>query len=74
MDQQNPDWITGRTWYNTSICKKIHRTVFEELIRNARTDIYNIVSSIDAHEKHQPSYFNYGNSGVGNELPSNSKK
>ena len=46
--------ITGGTWYNTSICKKLHGKVFEEFIRNERNDPYNIMCSIDAQEKHQP--------------------
>ena len=54
MSKHNPDWITCGTWYNTYICKKIHRAVVEEFIRNARTDRYNIMCSIDAHKKQQP--------------------
>ena len=51
MDKNNPNWMTCGPWYNTSICKKIHGTVFEEFIRNSRTDRYNLMCSIDAHEK-----------------------
>ena len=47
----NSELMTGGPWYNTSICKKLHRKVFERLIRNARADRYNIMRSIDAHEK-----------------------
>ena len=50
-DKHNSDCITGGPWYNTYICKKIHGNVFEEFIRNARTDRYNIMCSIDAYEK-----------------------
>ena len=39
------------SWYNTYICKKLHGKVFEEFIINARTDRYNIICFIDAHEK-----------------------
>ena len=46
MDKNNPDFMTGGPWYNTSICKKIHGTVFEEFIRNEITDRYNIMYSI----------------------------
>ena len=28
IDKQNPYWITYGPWYNTSICTKLHRTVF----------------------------------------------
>ena len=72
MEKHNPYWITGGTWYNTSICKKLHVTVFEAFIRNSRTDRYSLMGYIDAHEKQQPSYFDGGNSGGGNVLPSNS--
>ena len=30
MDKHNPYWITSGPWYNTSIYKKLHGTVFEE--------------------------------------------
>ena len=49
MDKHNSKWMTGGTWYNTSICKKLHGKVFEGFIINPRTDIYNIMCSIDAH-------------------------
>ena len=32
------------------ICKKLHGKVFESFIRNARTNRYNIMCYIDAHE------------------------
>ena len=50
-DVKNLDWMTGGPWYNTYICKEIHRNAFEEFITNTRTDIYNIMCYIDAHEK-----------------------
>ena len=37
IDKHNSYWMTGGTWYNTSICKKLHGNVFEEFIINART-------------------------------------
>ena len=51
MNQNNSDCITGGPWYNTSICKKIHGNLFEGFIRNERTDRYNIMGDIYAHEK-----------------------
>ena len=54
-DKHNPDCITGGCWYNTFICKKVHGKVFEEFIRNTRTDRYNLMFSIGAHEKKNPS-------------------
>ena len=32
--------------------KKLHRTVFEEFIRNERTDKYNLMCSIEFYSKH----------------------
>ena len=51
MEKHNPDWVTIGPWYNTFISKKLHGKVFEELINNSRTDIYNLMCSIDAHKK-----------------------
>ena len=51
MNKHNSEWMTGGPWYTTSICKKLHRKVFEGFIRNARTDRYNIMCYIDAHLK-----------------------
>ena len=36
----------------TYIFVEKHGTVFEDYIRNRRTERYNIMCSIDAHEKH----------------------
>ena len=48
----------------TYIFVKITWKFFEEFIRNTRTDRYNLMCPIDAHEKN-PSVHNYGNSGGG---------
>ena len=72
IDKHNPNWFTNGTWYNTYICTKLNGTVFEKYIRNARTDRYNLMCYIDAHEKQKPSYFDDGSSGGGKSIPSNS--
>ena len=51
MDIQNSDWMTGGSWYNTSISEKLHGKLFEGFIINAITDRYHIMCSIDAYEK-----------------------
>ena len=51
MDKHNSEFITGGTWYETYICKKLYGKLFEGFIINARTDRYSIMCSIDAHEK-----------------------
>ena len=43
--------MTSGPWYKTSICNKLHGKVFEAFIINSRTDRYNIMCSIDAHER-----------------------
>ena len=63
--------MTGSPWYNTSICNKFHGNVFEEFIRNARTDRYNIMCYIDAHGKINPSEHDDGKNGGGYTLPPN---
>ena len=72
MDKHNSEWMSGGPWCNTSICKKLRGKLFEEFIRNARTDRYNIMSSIDVREKYHPSSCDDGSSGGGCPPPSNS--
>ena len=64
--------MTGGPWYNTSICKKLHVRLFEGFIINSRTARYNIMCSIDAHEKDHTLSCDCGSSGYGFPLPSNS--
>ena len=72
MDKHNPEWMTVVPWYNTCICKKLHGKVFEVFFRSSRTDRYNIMCSIGAHEKEHPSLCNDVIRGGGFQLPSNS--
>ena len=51
MDEKNSEWMTGGSWYNTSICKKLHGNTIEGFIRKEGTDRYNIMCSIYAHKK-----------------------
>ena len=51
MEKHNSECMTGGPWYNNSICKKLHGNVFDGFIRNWITDRFNIICSIDAHEK-----------------------
>ena len=43
-------------WYNTYICLKLHGSKFEDFITQARTDRYNLISSLVANHKIQPDY------------------
>ena len=51
---------------------KLHGNLFEGFIRNTRTDRYNIMFSIFAHEKKHQSSCDDGSIGGGCSLPSNS--
>ena len=42
--------------YNTAICSKLHINVFDGFIRNDKTDRCNIICSITAYDKQQPTY------------------
>ena len=44
--------MIGVPWYNTYVFKKLQGKVFERFIRNARTDRYIMMCSIDAHAKY----------------------
>ena len=50
----------------------MHRTVFEEYIRNEKIDIHNLMCYIYAHDKQQPSPVDDSISGDGNVSQSNS--
>ena len=45
--------------------------MFEYFIKNVRTDIYNLMCYIIAHDKQQPTYFDYESSGGGRQIPKN---
>ena len=50
------DWLNKGPWYNTSICLKLHGSMFEYFITHARTYRYNLMCSLVAHDKIQPAY------------------
>ena len=43
-------------WYNTSICLKLHGSMFEDFITHARIDRYNTMCSLFSHDKIQLYY------------------
>ena len=60
MDENNhQDWLNKGTWYNTSICLKLHGNMFEYFITQAITDRYNLMCSLVAHDKMQLYYEDY---------------
>ena len=70
-EHTNPGWFNKVTWYNKDICSKFHGKVFEYFIENVRTDIYNLMCSIIAHDKQQPLYNDDESSITGLPIPKN---
>ena len=63
IDENNhQDQLNNGPWYNTPIYLKLHGSTFEDFITHARTDIYNLVCSLVAHDKIQTNYENDGSS------------
>ena len=57
MDKiDHPDWLNKGPWYNTYICSRLRGSLFEDFITYSRTDRYNFLCSIFAHDNKQPSY------------------
>ena len=57
IDENNhQDWLNKGPLYNTSICFKLHGSMFEYFITHARTDRYNLMCSLVAYDKIQPAY------------------
>ena len=51
MDKSNHhDWLNKGPWYNTAICSRFHGSLFEDFITHARTDRYNHMCSLIAHD------------------------
>ena len=43
------DWLNKGLWYDTSVCSKLHGSRFEDFITQARTDRYNLMCYLVAH-------------------------
>ena len=56
------DWLNKGPWYNKNICSKLHGIKFEDFITQARTDRYNIMCSLVAHDRLQTYYKDYESS------------
>ena len=44
------DWFDTGPWHNKNICSKLYGTTFECFISQARTDRYNIMCFLVAHD------------------------
>ena len=68
MDENNhSNWLNKGPWYNTSICSRLNVSLFENFITHARTNRYNILCVLVAHDKKQPDY-EYYESSIGDRL------
>ena len=54
--KNHQDFLNRDPWCNTSICLKLHGSMFEDFITQARTDRYNLMCSLFANDKTQPNY------------------
>ena len=50
------DWLNEGPWYNRKICSKLHGIRLEDFITQARTEQYNLMCSLVAHDGLQPDY------------------
>ena len=57
IDESNHQyWLNKVPWYNTDICSRLHGSLFEDFRTHARTDRYNLICSLVAHDKKLPAY------------------
>ena len=60
IDKNNhQDWLNKAPLYYTSICLKLHGSMFEDFITRAITDGYNLMCSLVAYDNIQPAYEDY---------------
>ena len=50
------DWLNKGPWYNRNICSKLHGIRYQDFITQARTDRYNLMCSLVAHDRLQLDY------------------
>ena len=56
------EWFDTGPWHNKNICYKLYGTTFEDFITQARTDRYNIMCSLVAHDRLQENKPEYDSS------------
>ena len=66
------DWLNKGPWHNRNICYKLHGSRFEDFITQERTDIYNLICYLVAHDRLQLYYKNDENIIGYREIPDNS--
>ena len=55
-NSKNLEQFDTGPWYNKNICYKLHGITFQDFITQARTDRYNIMCSLVAHDRLQTDY------------------
>ena len=70
-EKNHSDWLNKCPQYNTDICSNFHGTVFDDFIRNYITDRCNIMCSINAHDKLQPTQIDDSSRIGGRKIPKN---
>ena len=72
MDESNnQDWLNKGLWYNTTICLRLHGSMFEYFITHAISDRYDFMCSLVAHDKIKTAY-EYDESSIGDRsIPKN---
>ena len=51
IDESNhQDWLNKGHWYNTAIYSRLHGSLFEDFRAHARTERYNSMCSLVAHD------------------------
>ena len=58
-ENNHQDWLNKGPWYNTDICSMLHGSLLGYFITHARTDRYNIMCYLVAHNKKLPYYEDY---------------
>ena len=66
-NSKNLSWFDTGPWHNKNICSKLYRTTFEGFITQARTDRYNIMCSLVAHDRMQDNK-KYDESSIGDRV------
>ena len=68
IDKSNHQyWLNTDPWYNTDIFSRLHVSMFEDFITNARIDRYSLICSLVSHDKKLPAY-KYDDSSIGDNI------
>ena len=65
-------WVINIPCYNTTICSQLQGLLFEDYVKTTRRERYNLMCSIEAHERKHKYVNDEASSGGGRPLPPNS--